>query len=131
MYGAIKNHLQQELQEIKEAGLYKSERIITSSQDAVIKISTGEEVINFCANNYLGLSNHPEVIKAAKDTMDTHGFGVSSVRFICGTQDIHKKLESKIASIIITLFQDVDTFKRMAHIRLLEHDNPLQYYFFY
>ena len=97
MYGAIKNHLQQELEEIKDAGLYKSERIITSSQDAVIKISTGEEVINFCANNYLGLSNHPAVIQAAKDTMDTHGFGVSSVRFICGTQDIHKKLENKIA----------------------------------
>ena len=97
MYGAIKNHLQQELEEIKEAGLYKSERIITSSQDAVIKISTGEEVINFCANNYLGLSNHPEVIQAAKDTMDTHGFGMSSVRFICGTQDIHKQLEEKIA----------------------------------
>ena len=105
MYGVIKNHLQQELEEIKEAGLYKSERIITSSQDAVIKISTGEEVINFCANNYLGLSNHPEVIKAAKDTMDTHGFGVSSVRFICGTQDIHKKLESKIAE----FYQTEDT----------------------
>ena len=101
MYGKIQQHLQKELQEIKEAGLYKSERVITSSQDAVIKISTGEEVINFCANNYLGLSNHPEVIQAAKDTMDTHGFGVSSVRFICGTQDIHKKLESKIAEFII------------------------------
>ena len=97
MYGAIKEHLQKELEEIKEAGLYKSERIITSSQDAVIKISTGEDVINFCANNYLGLSNNPEVIQAAKDTMDTHGFGMSSVRFICGTQDIHKNLEAKIA----------------------------------
>ena len=97
MYGNIKSQLEQELQEIKDAGLYKSERIITSSQDAVIKISTGEEVINFCANNYLGLSNHPEVIQAAKDTMDTHGFGMSSVRFICGTQDIHKKLEAKVA----------------------------------
>ena len=97
MYGKIKDTLQQELQEIKDAGLYKRERIITSSQDAVIKISTGEEVINFCANNYLGLSNHPEVIQAAKDVMDTHGFGMSSVRFICGTQDIHKKLEEKIA----------------------------------
>lgn len=97
MYGTIKQHLQKELQEIKEAGLYKSERIITSSQDAVIKLSTGEEVVNFCANNYLGLSNHPEVIQAAKDTMDTHGFGMSSVRFICGTQDIHKQLEEKIA----------------------------------
>ncbi len=98
MYGTIKEHLQKEIQDIKDAGLYKSERIITSSQDAVIKISTGEEVINFCANNYLGLSNHPEVIQAAKDTMDTHGFGMSSVRFICGTQDIHKQLEEKIAS---------------------------------
>lgn len=97
MYGKIKHHLQQEIQDIKDAGLYKTERIITSSQDAVIKISTGEEVINFCANNYLGLSNNPEVIQAAKDTLDSHGFGMSSVRFICGTQDIHKKLEEKIA----------------------------------
>ncbi len=97
MYGKIKEHLEQELEEIKENGLYKKERIITSPQDAVIKISTGEEVINFCANNYLGLSSHPEVIKAAKDALDTHGFGMSSVRFICGTQDIHKELEAKIA----------------------------------
>jgi glycine C-acetyltransferase len=97
MYGAIKSNLQNELKEIKEAGLYKKERIITSSQDAVIKVSTGEEVINFCANNYLGLSNNTEVVKAAKDTLDSHGFGMSSVRFICGTQDIHKKLENKIA----------------------------------
>ncbi|NKI26545.1 glycine C-acetyltransferase [Arenibacter sp. 6A1] len=97
MYGKIKEHLQNELAQIKEAGLYKEERIITTPQDAVIKISTGQEVINFCANNYLGLSSHPEVIQAAKDTMDTHGFGMSSVRFICGTQDIHKKLEQKIA----------------------------------
>ncbi|HAO14950.1 MAG TPA: glycine C-acetyltransferase [Tenacibaculum sp.] len=97
MYGKLKDHLQKEIQNIKEEGLYKSERIITSSQDAVIKISSGQEVINFCANNYLGLSNHPEVIQAAKDTMDTHGFGMSSVRFICGTQDIHKELEKKIA----------------------------------
>lgn len=105
MYGKIKNHLQKELQEIKEVGLYKSERVITTSQDAVIKISTGEEVINFCANNYLGLSNNPEVIQAAKDTMDTHGYGMSSVRFICGTQDIHKQLESKIAE----FYQTEDT----------------------
>ena len=97
MYGKIKDHLEKELQEIKDDGLYKKERIITSPQDAVIKISTGQEVINFCANNYLGLSSHPEVIQAAKDTMDTHGFGMSSVRFICGTQDIHKELEQKIA----------------------------------
>jgi glycine C-acetyltransferase len=97
MYGKIKEHLQNELKTIKEDGLYKSERIITSSQDAVIKISTGEEVINFCANNYLGLSNHPKVIQAAKDTMDAHGYGMSSVRFICGTQDIHKQLERRIS----------------------------------
>jgi glycine C-acetyltransferase len=97
MYGKIKEFLQNELESIKEAGLYKSERIITTSQDAVIKISTGEEVINFCANNYLGLSNNPEVIQAAKDAMDSHGYGMSSVRFICGTQDIHKELEQRIA----------------------------------
>jgi glycine C-acetyltransferase len=97
MYGAIKTNLQKELKEIKEAGLYKTERIITTSQDAVIKVSTGEEVINFCANNYLGLSNNKEVVQAAKDTLDSHGFGMSSVRFICGTQDIHKQLEYKIA----------------------------------
>lgn len=105
MYGKIQQYLQSELQEIKDAGLYKKERIITSSQDAVIKISTGEEVINFCANNYLGLSNNPEVIQAAKDAMDTHGFGMSSVRFICGTQDIHKELEQKIAD----FYQTEDT----------------------
>lgn len=97
MYGDIKDHLKKELEEIKENGLYKRERIITSPQDAVIKISTGQEVINFCANNYLGLSSNKEVIQAAKDAMDTHGFGMSSVRFICGTQDIHKELEQKIA----------------------------------
>lgn len=105
MYGKIKEHLQNELSSIREAGLYKKERIITSSQDAVIKISTGEEVINFCANNYLGLSNNPEVIQAAKDTMDRHGYGMSSVRFICGTQDIHKELEQKIAD----FYQTEDT----------------------
>ncbi|EDP96887.1 glycine C-acetyltransferase [Kordia algicida OT-1] len=97
MYGSIQQHLQKELQEIKDAGLYKKERVITSAQGAEITINTGETVINFCANNYLGLSSHPEVIQAAKDTMDTHGFGMSSVRFICGTQDIHKTLEQKIA----------------------------------
>lgn len=105
MYGKIQQHLKRELQEIKDQGLFKKERIITSPQDAVIKISTGQEVINFCANNYLGLSSHPEVIQAAKDTMDTHGFGMSSVRFICGTQDIHKELEQKIAD----FYQTEDT----------------------
>jgi len=97
MYGKIKEHLQKELEEIKDNGLYKKERIITSPQDAEITISTGEKVLNFCANNYLGLSANKEVIQAAKDAMDTHGFGMSSVRFICGTQDIHKELEKKIA----------------------------------
>lgn len=97
MYGKIKEYLQAELASIKDAGLFKEERIITSPQDAVIKISTGEEVINFCANNYLGLSSHPEIINAAKETLDSRGFGMSSVRFICGTQDIHKELEHKIA----------------------------------
>ncbi len=97
MYGKIKEYLEEELAAIKEAGLYKEERIIVSPQDAVIKIAGGKEVINFCANNYLGLSSHPEVVQAAKDTLDSHGFGMSSVRFICGTQDIHKELEKKIA----------------------------------
>ncbi|WP_347923373.1 glycine C-acetyltransferase [Pontimicrobium sp. SW4] len=97
MYGKIKEHLLKEIQDIKDNGLYKEERIITSAQGAEIILNTGETVLNFCANNYLGLSAHPEVIQAAKDTMDTHGFGMSSVRFICGTQDIHKELEQKIA----------------------------------
>lgn len=97
MYGSIKEHLQAELEEIKNQGLYKKERIITSPQDAVITLDDGSEVINFCANNYLGLSSHPEVVEAAKKTLDTHGFGMSSVRFICGTQDIHKELEQKLA----------------------------------
>jgi len=97
MYGKIQQHLQTELQTIEENGIFKKERIITTPQGAEITISTGETVLNFCANNYLGLSSHPEVIQAAKDAMDTHGFGMSSVRFICGTQDIHKTLEKKIA----------------------------------
>ncbi|MEQ8910483.1 MAG: glycine C-acetyltransferase [Vicingaceae bacterium] len=97
MYGKIKEHLAEELKQIEADGLYKRERIITSEQDAVIKLDSGKEVINFCANNYLGLSSHPKVVEAAKNTLDTHGFGMSSVRFICGTQDIHKELEQKIA----------------------------------
>lgn len=97
MYGNIKEHLQNEINNIKNEGLFKEERIITSPQGPEITLSTGQTVLNFCANNYLGLSSHPEVIQAAKDTMDTHGFGMSSVRFICGTQDIHKQLEQKIA----------------------------------
>lgn len=105
MYSTIKNHLSKEIQEIKDKGLYKTERIITSPQSAEIKISTGEEVINFCSNNYLGLSDNPDIIQAAKDAMDSHGFGMSSVRFICGTQDIHKELELKIAE----FYQTEDT----------------------
>jgi len=97
MYGKIKDHLSKELQNIEDAGLYKSERIITSPQDAVIKTEDGKEVLNFCANNYLGLSSHPKLIEAAKEGLDSHGFGMSSVRFICGTTDLHTKLEDKIA----------------------------------
>ena len=96
MYGKIKEYLQTELQTIEDNGIFKKERIITSPQGAEITVN-GETVLNFCSNNYLGLSSHPEVIQAAKDTMDTHGFGMSSVRFICGTQDIHKTLEKKIS----------------------------------
>ena len=97
MYGKIQQHLQDELKAIEDNGIFKKERIITSPQGAEITISTGETVLNFCSNNYLGLSSHPEVVQAAKDTLDSHGFGMSSVRFICGTQDIHKTLEQKIA----------------------------------
>ena len=97
MYGKIKDHLQVELEAINEAGLYKKERIIISPQKADIKINTGEEVLNFCANNYLGLSNHPRLVQAAKNSFDSHGYGMSSVRFICGTQDLHKELEKRIA----------------------------------
>jgi glycine C-acetyltransferase len=97
MYGKLKDFLTAELKSIEEAGLYKRERVITSAQKANISISTGQEVLNFCANNYLGLSNHTRLVKAAKDSMDSHGFGMSSVRFICGTQDIHKELEQKIS----------------------------------
>ncbi|MBP7871596.1 MAG: glycine C-acetyltransferase [Parabacteroides sp.] len=105
MYGKMKDFLANELAEIKAAGLYKNERIITTSQKADIKVNAGEEVINFCANNYLGLSDNPRLIQAAKDAMDSHGFGMSSVRFICGTQDIHKQLEAAISK----YFQTEDT----------------------
>ena len=100
MYGKLQEQLQQELQGIQEAGLYKNERIITTPQGAVIRTDDGKEVINFCANNYLGLSSHPKVIEAAKAAIDKHGYGMSSVRFICGTQDIHKTLESKLADFL-------------------------------
>lgn len=101
----LQEHLQNELSAIEQEGLFKKERIITTPQDTEIEINTGERVLNFCANNYLGLSSHPEVIQAAKDAMDSHGYGMSSVRFICGTQDIHKELEQKIAD----FYQTEDT----------------------
>lgn len=102
MYGKIKQDLQQTLEELKEQGLYKSERIITSPQSSEIKVSNGESVLNFCANNYLGLANNPEVIKAAQEVMNDWGFGLSSVRFICGTQQIHKELEEKVSEFLGT-----------------------------
>lgn len=102
MYETLKPALIEELQKIKDAGLYKQERVITSPQGAEISVSTGEEVLNFCANNYLGLSSHPKVIQAAKDAVDSHGYGMSSVRFICGTQDNHKRLEEKISKFLGT-----------------------------
>ncbi|MCC5946178.1 MAG: glycine C-acetyltransferase [Bernardetiaceae bacterium] len=102
MYTSLKANLEAEIKDIKSAGLYKKERIITTPQAADIKTTEGKEVINFCANNYLGLSSHPRVLEAAKRTIDSHGFGLSSVRFICGTQDIHKELEAKIAEFLGT-----------------------------
>ena len=102
MYKQIKQDLQISLNELKEQGLYKSERIISSAQDTEIRIASGETVLNFCANNYLGLANHPEVIKAAQDAMNYWGFGLSSVRFICGTQEIHKELEQKVSEFLGT-----------------------------
>ncbi len=98
MYTEFQKHLSTELENIESAGLFKKERIITTAQQALIKVSTGQEVLNFCANNYLGLSNSPVLIKAAKEALDTRGFGMSSVRFICGTQDLHLELEKKIAA---------------------------------
>ena len=97
MYGSFKTHLQEQLDEIKASGLYKEERIITGPQQAAIRVSTGQEVLNFCANNYLGLSNHPRVLEAAARSLQERGYGMSSVRFICGTQDLHKELEATIA----------------------------------
>ena len=102
MIGNLQKQLQSELDAIKQEGLYKKERIIVNPQGSSIRVNTGENVLNFCANNYLGLSSHPEVVQAAKDTLDSHGFGMSSVRFICGTQDIHKELEKKISNFLST-----------------------------
>ena len=102
MYGNIQQELEQELEAIKSAGLYKKERIIVTPQAAKIATDNGKEVLNFCANNYLGLSSHPDVISAGIEAIKTHGFGMSSVRFICGTQDIHKELEKKTAEFLGT-----------------------------
>ncbi len=102
MYHTLKPKLEQELKSIQEAGLFKNERIITSPQSAEITITGGQKVLNFCANNYLGLSSHPRVVEAAKAAIDSHGYGMSSVRFICGTQDIHKELERKISEFLGT-----------------------------
>jgi len=102
MYGSFQQFLQEELQAIEQAGLYKRERVIITPQGSDIKVSTGQEVINFCANNYLGLSSHPDVVEASHKTLNSHGFGVSSVRFICGTQDIHKTLEKKLSEFLGT-----------------------------
>ena len=101
MYGTLQTHLKNILKDIDQQGLYKQERIINSPMDAVVKVN-GREVIVFCANNYLGLSSHPEVIAGAKSALDTHGFGMSSVRFICGTQDLHKSLEQAISKFLKT-----------------------------
>ena len=102
MYQAFQKHLQQEISDIRAAGLYKNERIITSPQNAMIKITDGREMLNFCANNYLGLSDHPEIKKAAIEAIENSGYGMSSVRFICGTQDLHKQLEASISKFFNT-----------------------------
>ena len=114
MYEQFKPKLEQELQSIQEAGLFKRERIITSPQAAQITIAGGKQVLNFCANNYLGLSSHPRVVQAAKEAIDTHGFGMSSVRFICGTQDIHKELEKKLSEFTKDeLFDKLNNYKKL------------------
>ena len=113
MYGKLKDFLTQELANIKAAGLYKNERIITTPQRADIKVNAGSDVLNFCANNYLGLSDNQRLIKAAKEAMDTHGYGMSSVRFICGTQDLHKQLEAAISD----YFKTEDTI-RTLHVSM-------------
>ena len=105
MYGKIKNQLTKELSDIESKGLFKKERVITTSQGASVKVNDGGEVVVMCANNYLGLSSNKEVVEAAKSALETHGFGMSSVRFICGTQDIHKELEQRIAD----FYQTEDT----------------------
>ena len=102
MFGTMKSHISEELRQINETGLYKAERIITSPQSARITVRTGQKVLNLCANNYLGLANHPDIIQAARDSYDKWGYGLSSVRFICGTQKIHKQLENKISEFLRT-----------------------------
>lgn len=132
MYGKMQEYLRQTLAEIKEAGLYKEERLIESAQQAAITVK-GKEVLNFCANNYLGLSNHPRLIKASQEMMNNRGYGMSSVRFICGTQDIHKELEAAIsgiskrktrsctplASMLTAVYSNRFSLKRMPSSRIL------------
>ena len=120
MYGKMKEFLAKELADIKAAGLYKNERIITTPQRADIKVNDGEDVLNFCANNYLGLSDNQRLINAAKEAMDTHGFGMSSVRFICGTQDLHKQLEAAISD-YFRLTYILRLFFSPIFIRLVSH----------
>ena len=112
MYNNLKHHLIEELAQIKTEGLYKTERVIVSRQGTEITLDTGQKVLNFCANNYLGLASHPDVIQAAKDAMDSHGYGMASVRFICGTQDLHKTLETKIAE----YYQTEDTILSIVFV---------------
>ena len=114
MYGSVQSHLESELEQITAAGLFKSERIIAGAQDVEITLTDGSKVLNFCANNYLGLSSDPRVCEAAQPAIDTHGFGMSSVRFICGTQDIHKELEAKIAAFHHT--EDTILYLSLIHI---------------
>ena len=112
MYTDFQQHLKEELTAIAEAGLYKNERIIVSPQGAEVTLDSGQTVLNFCANNYLGLSNNPQLVASAKAALDSHGYGMSSVRFICGTQDIHKELEAKIAK----FYGTEDTILRLTHL---------------
>ena len=133
MYNNFQEHLTKELAGIKEAGLFKNERILVSPQGAEITISSGAKVLNFCANNYLGLSNNPQLVAAAKQALDTHGYGMSSVRFICGTGALHKELEKKIADFfgmeetISVSYTHLDVYKRQTyndanHFRIRSHN---------
>jgi len=116
MFGSFKQHLAQQLEEIRRAGLYKSERTISTPQDAHVRVGDGQPVLNLCANNYLGLAEHPAVVKAAHEALDKWGYGLSSVRFICGTQSIHKQLEAKISEFLAT--EDTILYSRRCSDRM-------------